>query len=218
MAVESKSILGTLGAPSVERRVGPADAIALEVATGEHVQVEDIQGCQVSDLLAYHRDRPGVGISTTVTRALVDGLFPLPGQGIYDAAGEPLLTLVEDTVGRHDTFGIACNRATYEAFGAPDHPNCTDNFNRELAAFGYGPRRFYEPINWFYNTTIGPDGRVIEIAPSLSKAGDYVLLRAERDLVVAASACPDDVTPTNGFHPTDVMVRVFAIAQVRSAK
>ena len=209
MAVESKSILVTLGSPRVERRVGPADAIALDVAAGEHVQVEDIQGCQVSDLLAYHRDRPGVGISTTVTRALVNGLFPVPGQGIYDADGEQLLTLVEDTVGRHDTFGIACNRETYEAFGDPDHPNCTDNFNRELAAFGYEPRRFYEPINWFYNTTIGPDGRVIEIAPSLSQAGDYVLLRAERDLVVAASACPDDVTPTNGYEPTDVMVRVF---------
>ena len=204
MAIQAKQV------PRAEARIGPADAKAYELAAGEHVQIEDLQGCQVSDFLAFHRDRPGVGISTTVTRALVDGLFPLPGQGIYDEEGNKLLTLVEDTVGRHDTFGIACNRDYYESLGYPDHLNCTDNFNRELAAFGYAPRRFWEPINFFYNTKIGADGRVIEIEPALSKAGDYVLMRAERDLVVASSACPDDLSPTNGFNPTDIMVRVYA--------
>jgi aminomethyltransferase len=76
MAVQSKQV------PRAEARVGPADAKAYEVHAGEYVQIEDIQGCQVSDFLAFHRERRGVGISTTVTRALVDGLFPLPGQGI----------------------------------------------------------------------------------------------------------------------------------------
>lgn len=210
MAVQpSAPVSDRLGLPRLEARVGPADAKAFPMSPGEHLQIEDIQGCQVSDLLAFRADRPGIGISTTVTRALVDGLFPLPGQGVFDPDGDLLMTLVEDTVGRHDTFGIACNRESYEAYGYPEHPNCTDNFNRELAAFGYASRRFFEPINWFYNTRIGQDGRIVEIEPSLSKAGDYVLLRAERELLVAASACPDDVTPTNGFNPTDIMVRVF---------
>jgi aminomethyltransferase len=205
MAVQSKQV------PRAEARVGPADAKAYEVHAGEYVQIEDIQGCQVSDFLAFHRDRPGVGISTTVTRALVDGLFPLPGQGIYDGEGNRLLELVEDTVGRHDTFGIACNREYYEALGYPDHLNCNASAFSQTrpAAFGYGPRRFWEPINFFYDTKIAPDGRVIEVEPALSKAGDYVLMRAERDLVVASSACPDDLGPTNGGNPTDIMVRVF---------
>jgi glycine cleavage system T protein (aminomethyltransferase) len=203
MAAQTKQV------PRAEARVGPADAKAYELAAGELVQIEDLQGCQVSDFLAFHRDRPGIGISTTVTRSLVEGLFPLPGQGICDEEGNKLLALVEDTVGRHDTFGIACNREYYESLGYPDHLNCTDNFNRELAAFGYEPRRFWEPINFFYNTKIGADGRVIEIEPALSRAGDYVLIRAERDLVVASSACPDDLSPTNGFNPTDIMVRVY---------
>ena len=210
MAVAAKSVLERRGPPRHEARVGPADAKAYELRAGEYVQIEDIQGCQVSDFLAFHCERPGEGISNTVTRALVDGLFPLPGQRFYDSAGNPLLELVEDTVGRHDTFGIACNREYYEALGYPDHRNCTDNFNRELAAFGYAARRFWEPVNFFYNTRIGADGRVIEVEPALSKPGDYVLLRAEVDLLVASSACPDDVYPTNGFDPTDIMVRVFA--------
>jgi aminomethyltransferase len=204
------SLLGRLSRPRDEARVGPADARAFELRAGELLQIEDLQGCQCSDLLAYHADRPGVGISTTVTRSIVGGLFPRPSEGVYDANGTLLLTLLEDTVGRHDTFGIACNRESYEALGYPDHPNCTDNFNRELAAFGYEPRRFYpDVINWFFNTRVAADGRILEIEPSISKAGDYVLLRAERELLAAVSACPDDVTPTNGFNPTDVMVRVF---------
>lgn len=193
----------------IEERVAPGDARAAGVARGELIEVQDLQGCQVSDLLAFHAERPGEGINTAATRALCDGIFPDVGQQLHDAAGEALLTLLEDDVRRHDTFGIACNREYYEAHGQPDHPNCTDNFNRELGAFGYEPRRFWEPINWFYNTVIGPDGRLIEIRPSVSKAGDRVLLRAETDLVVAASACPDDIAATNGFNPTDVAFRVY---------
>jgi aminomethyltransferase len=217
MAVESMPpVLDSLGEPRAKARVGPADAKAYELATGEFVQIEDIQGCQVSDFLAFHRARPAVGLSTTVTRALVSGLFPLPGQCLYDGEGNALLELVEDTAGRHDTFGIACNRETYEVLGFPDHVNCTDNFNRELAAFGYSPRRFWEPVNFFYNTKIGPDGRIIEVEPALSKAGDYVLMRALTDLVVASSACPDDISPTNGGNPTDIMVRVYPASQENS--
>jgi uncharacterized protein YcgI (DUF1989 family) len=81
MAVQSKRV------PRAEARVGPADAKAYELAAGEYVHIEDLQGCQVSDFLAFDRDRAGLGISTTVTRALVDGLFPLPGQGIYGRRG-----------------------------------------------------------------------------------------------------------------------------------
>jgi aminomethyltransferase len=64
-------------------------------------------------------------------------------------------------------------------------------------------------VNFFFNTKIGPDGRVIEVEPALSRPGDYVLMRAEVDLLVASSACPDDIGPTNGFNPTEIMVRVF---------
>ena len=58
-------------------------------------------------------------------------------------------------------------------------------------------------------TWVGPDGRIIEIEPAISRAGDYVLMRALTNLVVASSACPDDITPTNGGNPTDIMVRVY---------
>ena len=134
-----------LAEPRLDFRVDLASALAYEVRAGEYIQIIDVEGRQCSDFLAFHRSRRGIGLSTTVTRSLVDGLFPVPGQRFYDGEGNALLELIVDTVGRHDTFGIACNRETYEALGYPDHVNCTDNFNRELASFGYAPRRFRHP-------------------------------------------------------------------------
>jgi aminomethyltransferase len=203
MAVQSKQV------PRAEARVGPADAKAYEVRAGEYVQIEDLQGCQVSDFLAFHRDRPGVGISTTVTRALVDGLFPLPGERIYDREGNRLLELVEGhgRAPRHVRDCLQPRVLRRARLSRPPELQRVRVQSDALAAFGYEPRPFREPINFFYNTKIGPDGRVIE--PAVSKAGDYVLMRAERDLVVASSACPDDLGPANGGNPTDIMIRVF---------
>ncbi len=194
-------------------RIEPGDARAVTVHAGELVEIEDLEGQQCSDVLAFHEDRPGVGISTSVTRAVCDGLFPLAGQPYVDGEGNPLLTVLEDDVGRHDTIGVACNREYYAALGQPDHLNCTDSFNRELAGFGYEPRRFWEPVNLFYNTVLGDDLRIVEIRAPLSKPGDHVVFRADTDLVVAASACPDDLSLTNGGHPTPVAFRVHVPRQ-----
>ena len=194
--------------PRIDRRVDPGTATAVRVRSGELIEIEDLEGCQVSDVLAFRADRPDVGIGMAATRAVCDGLFPLVGQPLVDPDGERLLTLVHDDVGRHDTFGVACNRAYYALHGQPDHLNCTDAFNRELPPFGVAGRPFWEPVNVFYNTTIGADGRIVEIHPSRSQRGDRFVLRAETDLVVAASACPDDISATNGFRPTPIAFRV----------
>src|SRR5436309_15635230 len=106
MAIQAKgSMLERLGPPREEARVGPADAKAYELAAGEYVQIEDLQGCPVSDFLAFHRDKPSLGISTTVTRALVDALSPLPGHGIPDAAATQPRELVQASLGRHASLG-----------------------------------------------------------------------------------------------------------------
>ena len=192
----------------IDRRVEPGSATAVRVRSGELIEIEDLEGCQVADVLAFRAERPQVGIGTAATRAVCDGLFPLVGQPVVDPGGGRLLTLVHDDVGRHDTFGVACNRAYYAAHGQPEHLNCTDAFNRELPPLGVAARPFWEPVNVFYNTTIGADGRIVEIHPSRSRPGDRFVLRAEADLVVAASACPDDISATNGFHPTPIAFRV----------
>ena len=116
--------------------------------------------------------------------------------------------MVRDTVGRHDTFALACTAKYYADQGYPGHVNCTDNFNVALDGFGIAARQGWPALNLFYNTAFDAQHQLISDEP-WSRAGDYVLFRASTDLVCASSACPDDIDPANGWLPTDIHVRVY---------
>jgi aminomethyltransferase len=122
---------------------------------------------------------------------------------------DPLVEVVHDTVGRHDTFALACQAKYYEDLGYPGHINCTDNFNQALHEFEIAPRKGWEALNFFYNTTFDSSLQLVSDEP-WSRPGDYVMLRAMTDLVCASSACPDDIDPSNAWEVTDVHVRVYS--------
>ena len=127
----------------------------------------------------------------------------------YDLDMDPLCQIVQDTVGRHDSFALACTRKYYEDMGYFGHVNCTENFNAQLDPFAIAPRKGWEALNFFYNTGFDDD-HVLFLDEPWSRPGDYVLLRALNDLVCASSACPDDIDPANGWECTDVHVRVYS--------
>jgi aminomethyltransferase len=136
--------------------------------------------------------------------------YPNPGLygKFYDQDQEPLVEVVQDTVGRHDTFGLACYAKYYEDLGYFGHVNCSDNFNGELLPYTIEPRKGWPALNLFYNTSFDADNLLVADEP-WSRPGDYVLLRAHTDLVCLSSACPDDVDPANAWNPTEVHVRVY---------
>ena len=117
-----------------------ASALAYEVREGEYIQVIDVQGRQCSDFLAFHRAKLEKGLERgmdgVTTRTLMGAAYPLPGlySKFFDVDMDPLVQVVRDTVGRHDTFGLACTRRYYEDMGYPGHVNCTDNFNGQVDA------------------------------------------------------------------------------------
>ena len=150
------------------------------------------------------------GLDATTTHTLMGSTAPKPGllSKYFDARMVPLVEIVQDTVGRHDTFMLACSAKYYEDMGYPGHSNCTDNFNAVLRPHGVQPKKGWPAINFFYNTVAGPDDRITMDEP-WSRAGDYVLLRALTDLVCATSSCADDIDPANGWCPTDIHVRVY---------
>jgi glycine cleavage system T protein (aminomethyltransferase) len=203
-----------LAEPRLDFRIEKATALSYEVKAGEYIQVIDVEGKQCSDFLAFRRERleEGVerGLDATVTRSLMGNAYPQPGLHgkFYDADMNPLVEVVQDTVGRHDTFALACNPKYYEDLGYPGHVNCTDNFNAALDPFRIAKRKGWPALNFFFNTSFGSDN-VLVVDEPWSRPGDYVLLRAMTDLVCASSACPDDVDPANGWQVTDVHVRVY---------
>ena len=203
-----------LADPRLDFQVDRASALAYEVQAGEYIQVIDVQGRQCSDFLAFSapklQDGKERGLDATATRSLMGNAYPTPGlhSKFFDHDLEPLVEVVRDTVGRHDTFGLACTAKYYEDMGYFGHVNCSDNFNAELTPYTIEPRKGWPAINFFFNTSFDAHNQYSTDEP-WSRPGDYVLLRAMTDLVCLSSACPDDIDPANAWNPTEVHVRVY---------
>ncbi|MFL5862140.1 MAG: DUF1989 domain-containing protein [Solirubrobacteraceae bacterium] len=204
-----------LAEPRLDFRIDAATASSYEVHAGEYIQILDVRGRQCSDFLAFHREKleRGIerGLDATVTRTLMGNAYPQPGlyAKFYDLDMDPLCEVVQDTVGRHDSFALACQAKYYEDLGYPGHVNCTDNFNRSLSPYEIAERKGWAAVNFFYNTAFDQSQLMFADEP-WSRPGDYVLMRAMTDLVCASSACPDDIDPSNGWEVTDVHVRVYS--------
>jgi len=204
-----------LADPLADIRIRAATANAYLVRAGEWIQVIDVSGRQCSDFQALAARKVDKGLDlaldSTVTRTLLGRSYPTPGlpSKAFDREFEPLVEVVQDTVGRHDAFATACNSRYYDDMGYPGHINCTDNFNQALAPYGVAPRKGWEAINYFYNTNIDHQNRLYLDEP-WSRPGDYVLMRALTDIVCVSSSCSDDIDAANGWDPTDIHVRTYA--------
>ena len=204
-----------LAEPRLDFRVDRASALSYEVREGEYIQVIDVRGRQCSDFLAFHKQKLESGLERgmdgVTTRTLMGAAYPQPGLfgKFFDVDMDPLVQVVRDTVGRHDTFGLACTPRYYEDMGYPGHISCTENFNGQVQPYGIAERAGWEAVNFFFNTRVDDDNVIVSDEP-WSRPGDYVLMRAMTDLVCASSACPDDIDPANGWDITDIHVRVYS--------
>ena len=203
-----------LADPREDIRIDKATARGYLVKAGEYIQIIDVAGRECSDFVAFNARQldKGIerGVDATATRSMIGLGYPGPGlfSKFFDTDLQPLIEVVRDTVGRHDAFGLACTPRYYDDVGYPGHVNCTENMNGALQPFGVAPRGGWPAINFFYNTGIDAHNAFIFDEP-WSRPGDYVLLRAMTDLVCASSACPDDISPANGWQPTDIHLRIY---------
>ncbi|MBB3568864.1 DUF1989 domain-containing protein [Rhizobium sp. BK491] len=204
-----------LADPIENIRIRAATASAYFVRAGEYIQIIDVYGRQCTDFQAFSARKVDKGLDlaldSTVTRTLLGRSYPAPGlpSKAFDRDFEPLVEIVQDTVGRHDAFATACNSRYYDDMGYPGHVNCTDNFNAALAPYGIAGRKGWEALNYFYNTNVDHNNQLYLDEP-WSRPGDYVLMRALTDLVCVSSSCPDDIDAANGWDPTDIHVRTFS--------
>ena len=209
---------GPLADPVLDLRIKSATATAYRVKAGDYIQILDVDGRQCTDFQAFSARKLDQGterpLDVTTTRTLMGRDFSLPGlhSKYYDHDFEPLIEVIQDTVGRHDAFALACASKYYDDIGYPGHINCSDNFNRALAPEGVTPRGGWMAVNLFFNTAIDAQGQLISDEP-WSRPGDYVLFRALTDLVCVSSACPDDTSPANGWNPTDIHIRTYSGAE-----
>jgi uncharacterized protein YcgI (DUF1989 family) len=184
---------------------------AARMRAGDTIKVINTHGKQVVDTWAFNSQDLSEFMSMEHCRGSYMKLFPEVGDALVTNRRRPILTLVEDTTpGRHDTVIAACDRYRYEELGVQGyHANCTDNLVKALADLGETTQRIPGPLNLFMNIPATAEGKLSFEVP-LSEAGQYVTLRAEMDLIVAFSACPQDLVPVNDGKPEDVHYQIIS--------
>jgi uncharacterized protein YcgI (DUF1989 family) len=169
------------------------------VVAGQKVKVINTHGQQVVDTWAFVRHDLGEFMSMEHTRATLVKMTPAMGDHLYTNRRRPILTLVNDTSpGIHDTLLAACDSYRYGLLGCTEyHDNCTDNLAAAMGALDLRAPETPSPLNLFMNIPWSEDGS-LAFEPPMTKPGDYVVLEARLDLVIAFSACPQDILPVNG--------------------
>ncbi|WP_433563332.1 urea amidolyase associated protein UAAP2 [Nocardia sp. CA-151230] len=180
------------------------------VRAGDQLDIIDLHGNQAVDCLLYnaadHTDRYSAQATITAQR----NIFLTTGSVLLTEAGTPLMTVVADDVGNHDTVAGACsqesNTLRYGHHTRHQHA-CVENFLAEGLKWGLGKRDLVSNINWFMNVPVESDG-TLGIVDGLSAPGKKITLLAEIDTLVLVSNCPQINNPCNGFDPTPVRMVV----------
>jgi uncharacterized protein len=172
---------------------------AARVAKGQTVRVINTHGEQVVDTWAFNAGDLHEFMSMEHSRPHILKIIPVVGDTMFSNKRRPILTFVEDTSGGiHDTIIAACDRYRYKFLGVEGyHDNCTDNLHAGMHQLGLVPPEVPSPLNLFMNIPVKPD-RSLSFERPVSTPGSYVRLRAEMDIVIAFSACPQDILPING--------------------
>jgi urea carboxylase-associated protein 1 len=175
---------------------------------GQVLRIIDLEGNQAVDTIFYNAADTDESYSVTDTLQRQGGIYLSTGSVLYSNRGRPMLSIVADTCGRHDTLGGACaaesNTVRYAAQKKFMH-SCRDNYLLALAHAdnGMGKRDLVPNVNFFMNVPVTPAGG-LSFEDGLSAPGKYVELRAEMDVLVLVSNCPQLNNPCNAYNPTPV--------------
>jgi uncharacterized protein YcgI (DUF1989 family) len=183
--------------------IPPRSGVAFRLGAGQTLKVIDPHGEQVADLMAASSADMAEVISSGRTFDYLEKIFLTKGDAIYSNRSRPLLKIVEDTVGRHDFLLAPCSKEMFRIiYGEADpHRGCLGNLAEVLSPFGIDEDCIPASFNIFMNVTVdGSTGR-IAVRPPLSKAGDYIVVQAETDLVIGLTACSALQSNNYAFKP-----------------
>jgi urea carboxylase-associated protein 1 len=175
-----------------------------ELRAGSHLRIVDLYGRQAVDFLCFDLADTEIRYNAANSIKLNRTIYVTTGFKLYSDIAEVLMTVVADTVGFHDTIGGACsNQVNLLRYGIPNTCSCRDNFIAALTKRGMRPRDIHANVNFFMNVPVRPDGSA-QIEEGRSDPFDYVELRADKDVLVVISNCPQFYNPCSGWNPTPI--------------
>jgi urea carboxylase-associated protein 1 len=184
-----------------------------EVRAGQIFRIEDLGGNQAVDTLFYNAYDYAERYSASDTILAQKNIYLTTGTRLLSNRSNPLLTIVADTCGRHDTLGGACanesNMVRYAIEKRYMHA-CRNSFLKAMAQWGNGmeKRDIVSNINFFMNVPVTTDGK-LTFEDGISEPGKYVEMRAEMDVLVLISNCPQLNNPCNAYNPTPVRLLIW---------
>ena len=186
------------------QRIQPQSGIAFVLRRGQTLRVIDPCGEQVADLVAYALDDRVEWLSSGRTLDYNNTIYLTTGHALYSNRSRVMLTIVADTVGRHDFLYTPCSAETFSIIykTGGGHPSCFANLAGSLRPFDVGPDAIPTTFNIFMNVDVLPSGE-LRIGPPRSRAGDFVELRAELDLIIGLTACSAEMSNNYTFKPID---------------
>jgi uncharacterized protein YcgI (DUF1989 family) len=194
--------------PMTRYHIMPQSGTAMTLQKGQILRVIDVEGEQVSDLACFALGNIDEHFSSGRTIDYNEKIYLTTGDILYSSQSNPMLTVLNDKVGKHDVLFAPCSQEMLIiSYGIKEaHPNCLDNLTKHLGQYGIKACQITSVFNIFMNATVSAHGN-ITIAPPLSKAGDYIDLRAHMDVLVGITAC--SAKKCNNYHCTSIDVEIF---------
>ena len=209
-------VTSQLAAESASYRevVAAGDFWMESLKTGQTLRILDLEGNQAADTLFYSLGDPHERYSAMDTIREQGNIYLTAGSTLLSNRGNPLLDIVADTCGRHDTLGGACaaesNTVRYALEKKCMHA-CRDSWMLAVSRreeFGLGKRDITHNINFFMNVPVTPEGG-LTFEDGISDAGKYVELIARMDVLVLISNCPQLNNPCNAYNPTPIEILIW---------
>ncbi|MCR2834503.1 urea carboxylase-associated family protein [Parerythrobacter lacustris] len=192
-------------------RLAPRSGVAFSLRKGEVLKVIDPEGGQVSDLLAFMSADTAEVLSNGRTFDYEETIQLTTGNRLWSNRSNPMLEIVDDTVGRHDFLLTPCSEATFRHFyrDKPVHRGCFGNLAEALAPYGIGPDAIPVAFNIFMNVPVAGNG-ALRVLPPETKPGDRIALLALVDLVIGLTACSAYDSCGGTFKPIDYEIEPIA--------
>ncbi len=187
--------------------IEPQNGKAFKLKKGQILKIIDVEGEQVADLIAFGADDTAEWLSSGRTIDYANTIYLTTGNILYSNRSRPMFRIIADTVGKHDFLLTPCSPETFEIL-YDNHvyvSSCFENICRNLEPFGISPDMIPTTLNVFMNVNVASNGE-LSIDPPTSKAGDFIELRAEMDLIVCVTACSAPKSNNGGFKPIDVEI------------
>lgn len=182
------------------QRIEPGGHWGGRLAAGELLEIVDLEGQQGVDFLCYSAADPEERYHAPNTIKRAGRIALEKGDVLYSDIARPLMTIVEDTVGGHDTIGGCCSAPSNKLlYGVADCVGCRENLLAAMAPFGLGRRDVVPNVNFFCDVPVHDSYALEEhvFRPSHSQPGGKVILRAEMDVICVLSNCPQVNNPCN---------------------